>query len=166
MLDLLRLTSEYCPLEDRLRLVGENKEGARMTLWLTRRLMDQLIKQAMIGSASIPVDRLHRDALMAFPPLTTSRENSSSHGPVRIMSAPSFLIDSIELATSEAAVRLIFQSASVGVAMICFDPATWWQWLAILYRAYLAADWPLTIWPPGWSLNTLPQPVSMPVLVH
>ena len=38
---LTRLTTEYVPSEDRMRLAGETGPEASVVIWITRRLLDR-----------------------------------------------------------------------------------------------------------------------------
>ena len=47
MINLERITTEYVEVEDRIRLAGESEDNQTIVLWLTQRLLTQIISHLL-----------------------------------------------------------------------------------------------------------------------
>ncbi|MBT5907047.1 MAG: hypothetical protein HOH23_05130, partial [Gammaproteobacteria bacterium] len=47
MINLERITTEYVEVEDRIRLTGESEDNQTIVLWLTQRLLTQIISHLL-----------------------------------------------------------------------------------------------------------------------
>lgn len=154
MAELQRLTTEYSAAEDRIRLTGEDRKGATLTLWLTRRLLDRLVAHLVLWLEQHHADVPRRDVLLEFAQQAAVGQ-LPAQAPVRVTSAQTCLIDSVDITPDAEQVRLNFKSGNDLAAGVSFDPTQLRQWLAILHQAYRTADWPLTPWP-AWMAESRP----------
>jgi hypothetical protein len=56
MIELKRLTTQYDPAEDRIRLTGTNDQGQTMCLWLIQRLLNRLVFKGAVEAEQAVVD--------------------------------------------------------------------------------------------------------------
>jgi hypothetical protein len=164
--ELRRLTSEYVDFEDRIRLTGELEEGQRVTLWLTRRLLDRLVPylvdwlerkgQAPLDERSSPVSAPREGAIQRFAQEAV-RACMRPEPPVQACLAErTWLVRSVDLASNPGVVSLKFKGF-LEIEQVRFSPGegVLRQWLGILHSLYGRAGWPQAVWP-GWVGAPLP----------
>lgn len=154
-LSLIRLTTEYSIEEDRLCLRGEDETGRKVVIWLTARMLRVLtprltawlerqtanqpladVRQTMAQEAAVA-------GHAAQPPVTAALDGNA------------FLARSIDIATADDAMRLVFKAGdgtaetteTIRAAEIPFLAEELRQWLAIVMAASDTAGWPADIWP-------------------
>jgi hypothetical protein len=171
---LTRLTTEYVPAEDRMRLAGETAPDQAVVIWITRRLLDRVLphlfgwlerKGPAVPQASIATglgelvqgmaQQSARAALPVQPPVNAARASRS------------WLVSSIDVTTEESLVRLTF-AAPPGEEAVSIDLAInpLRQWLNIVHDRYRQAEWPMQGWP-AWMTETAAQPAgAAPAVLH
>ena len=171
--ELTRITTRYVAAEDRVRLAGERVGGSQVAIWLTRRLLQGLVPRLLsppdaapraaprAGSHVIPP---HREMLLGF----AQQKALAAHVPVAPVApaadAESWLAERAAIHRSSQALTIIYESADGQAASMLLTPAAVHQWLAIVYRAYCSAQWPMDIWPAWLIENIEPAPVQPQVL--
>jgi hypothetical protein len=151
MPELTRLTTEFVPIEDRIRITGESgPDNTTITLWLTQRLANQLVPhlcawlENKTGSdmrGEIMQNFAQQAALAAMepqPPVQASEEGISG------------LVRSMNIQTGDEGVRLIFGQTDERReedATLTLQTQALRQWLGIVHSQYLKGGWPLTVWP-------------------
>ncbi|MEX1198730.1 MAG: hypothetical protein WEB57_12835 [Pseudohongiellaceae bacterium] len=165
---LQRLTTEYIPVEDRIRLSGEADSGETVRLWLTQRLLLRLLPllfrwldkhpgtagEATSGlndtTESSSNDPARKEALQHFAQ-QGAQDSLESSPPVRAEQATlEWLIHEVDIASGNNGVRLVFrppEETSGETITLVLETRALRQWLVILYRHFSTAGWPLNVWP-------------------
>lgn len=155
MIPFERFTTEYDPVEDRIRLNGVGPGGQRATLWLNQRMMRLLLPQlsnwveAKVGveqGGRLPgVQEFHQAAAAA-----TMVPNQPPVAPV----GTGVLVVAIDYTDLGGVIRLTFKdSAGMHLALVDFPEIGLRQWLAIVHGLYLAAEWPVDPFP-SWLFSS------------
>lgn len=172
MINLERITTEYVEVEDRIRLTGESEDNQTIVLWLTQRLLTQIISHLLgliekqsptPGEKGAPTSSL----LQGFAQQAAEAELAPEQ-PVRAVSSSiSWLIPEVDITLSpEGTLVLLFKrdlgavagQDDEGMATLTVVSKQLRQWLSILHAQWRRADWPLAIWP-TW-MDESPAPGS------
>ena len=158
---LQKLTTDFIPEEDRLRLSGMLGDGQQVVLWLTQRLLRRMVphlcgwleKQPLPGTSvvrpqAMALDReeIHHMAQQAAQGVLQARPQA----PVQALAcAFSGLVQIVKLETGGARLQLILrvEQAPPAEYRLDFSAMMLRQWLNIVYRHCENALWPLDIWP-------------------
>ena len=143
---LNNLTTEYIEQEDRIRLSGATCHDTAV-IWLTQRLFQRLLplliqwleRQQPSGS---PVT-----ARFAFMRQQTIQAEDKA-----VTNLSSWLANSIDIATTNEQVVIIFRGVDGQAASVIFSSEHLQQWLEILHETCLAAQWPLNAWS-SWMVD-------------
>lgn len=152
-MELRRITTHYDPVEDRIRLTGEDESGRSVALWLTRRLLNRLIpvivrwlerrEEALVESDFFRVAAGNRaDAFIPQDP---------------VCEAPSqrrWLVKSINISRAED-ITLLFHGGDREFSLT-LGPRPLRRWLDVLHALYRTAEWPRDGWP-EWAEPEKPQ---------
>lgn len=143
-MELRRITTHYDPVEDRIRLTGEDESGRSVALWLTRRLLNRLIPVILRW-----LER-REEALIESDFFRVAAENPADafipQDPVR--EAPSqrrWLVKSVNINRAEE-ITLLFQGGDEEFSLT-LGPRPLRRWLDVLYALYRKAEWPQDGWP-------------------
>jgi len=151
---LARLTTEYMPAEDRLRLAGETGPEQAVILWLTRRLLERLLPhlfrwlERQGGDAPLAVDTGYGE-LMQGMAQQSARASLPAQPPVDAARASrSWLVASVDVSVEPSVLRLVF-AAPEGEEPVSldFEVKPLRQWLNIVHDRYRQAEWPMGVWP-------------------
>ena len=153
--ELTRITTRYVAAEDRVRLAGERAGGRPVAIWLTRRLLQRLVPKLLLPLETAPgAITLHRELLLGF----AQQKALAAQVPVAPVAPPAdaeaWLAQRATISRSPQALRINFESADGQSASLLLTPAAVHQWLAIVFRAYRSAQWPMDIWP-AWLIENL-----------
>lgn len=172
---LTRVTTEFVTTEDRLRLAGECEEG-RVVLWLTQRLLTRLLP-ALFHWLEGKTPGLASAALHATPAAREFAQEWAQHAAMAALQpgAPvpadevsvSGLVTGVSVAVSASSVSLTFRDEAQGLeAVLPMTAANLRQWLQVVLRQYVRAEWPLTLWP-DWLRGSLGRHAgATPVSLH
>lgn len=143
--ELQRVTTEYVPVEDRIRISGETADGATIVLWLTQRLLNLLVPRLTGGLERL--DSASDALLQEFA--QQAAEASLPPQPAVEATAPvaSWRVDSVDILSGAEGAALTFRSEDGGAARLSMATEHLRQWLGILRRQYGAAGWTDRIWP-------------------
>jgi hypothetical protein len=178
-----RVTAEYVPLEDRVRLNGEQRGGEISGIWLTRRLLDRLVPALsdwVAQSTETATGKQQRTSAAAPAPESDAMARNSAinameqqasrwgggprHPPVPVERPRRIaLASTVRLSRSKTAIRLLFQMApdqTEGSVAITFSRPLMRQWLNILHDTYLKAQWPMDVWP-DWVVEARRAPQTV-----
>lgn len=191
---LQKFTTEYLPEEDRIRLLCALQGEHTLTLWLTQRLLQRLVTplcqwlqaqpragmpaaygaQAVPTSAAYAMAQQGAQSALADPPPTPVP--ASAPGPQRLVHAVQAQVQGHQL-------QLTFQAAAMAGAAVAaegrattdaipqaytmaFTPTSLRQWLGILYRHAVQAQWPLEVWPQWFSVGEQADSAGPVVTLH
>ncbi len=167
MEEITRITTEYVETEDRIRLSGETPAGSTVMLWIPQRLLNRLIPLLCERIEPSPAAGPREEALNSFaqmaavqnlaplPPVSVSRESGA------------YTIRAVTVATGDQVVQLVLREHEEVRARefsVSLRHSELRQWLAILHRQWVRAEWDPRIWP-QWvveahSLGKAPAPLS------
>lgn len=146
---LQRVTTEYVPAEDRVRLAGVTDDSRPAIVWLTRRMLVVLLPVLFdrLDAQFATVLPEHREALQEFAQ-QAARDSLESSEPVQVAQECDVLLptDANVSNTENGVVVLTFRDQSGGAFTLPLASEVLRQWLQILYRAERKADWQL-VWP-------------------
>lgn len=147
MADLQRITTEYLPLEDRVRLAGEVGEGEPVVLWLTQRLLQRLLPLLLRWLEPQGADPLRAEMEYHFTQ-EAARAAPAQPEPVRApVASAGVVVESVDVEHSDDMMRLVFKRDGAELAELVLAAPQLRLWLGILHRAYGNAQWPLEVWP-------------------
>lgn len=151
MVLLTKVTFVYSELEDRIRMSAMLKVGEPVVFWLTQRLSCRLVR-ALTGhiessvSSSVLVD-------MGLLLSCQQRDAEWQHEPSEPVNfsavALRILPDKVDLSFSTEGSALLFPLGDGESALLQMSLVELRQWLAIMYRQFKNAGWPMDVWP-GW----------------
>lgn len=156
---LKRITTQYVPYEDRLRLTGADGAGGTLTLWITQRLLNRLVeplckgleqqtqtKAQTLGASSIPLVQTHLVQTFAQQKAVAALPQS---GPV--VPAPasaSWLVETVVIKRLKNGIGLTFKGLDgAQCAVLTLTSVELRQWLGIVFKQSKSAAWPTQVWP-------------------
>lgn len=145
---LHRVTTEYVPVEDRIRLSGETADDRTFVLWLTQRLLNLLVPQLTRWLEHHDAAASGADLFQEFA--QQAAESSLTAEPAVQAAAPAsaWCVVTVDIATGPDGATLVFKSeGEIELVALPLTAMALRQWLAILRGQYLAAAWPTTAWP-------------------
>ena len=175
MCKLKKVTIDYVPVEDRVRLSGECEQGGQLAIWLTRRLLDRLLPvlldwieqhaadvpgTATRAETGAPNRRLPRaEPLQGFAQ-HAARQHLVPQAPVRPgADDASWLAAAVDVKRGRQGVRLALRGARREQrADLQLQVKVLRNWLNILHDSYRKADWPLDVWPDWVREAATPTP--------
>lgn len=159
---LHRVTTEYVPVEDRIRLSGETADDRTFVLWLTQRLLNLLVPQLTRWLEHYDAAASGADLFQEFAQHAAASSLTAEPAVQAASPASAWCVVTVDIATGSDGATLIFKSD--GEAEIVALPLTSLalrQWLAIVRGQYLAAAWPTTVWP-AWMNEASPALTETP----
>lgn len=150
MLTFITFTTEYDPIEDRIRVIGSDAGGATATVWLNFRLLQFLLPPLFAWFEKVP-PTLSGSAAQQEQQFRQSPAYAAVTPQAPVVAAPSgreWLAVSVDYTTGEGGLRLVLKDQSAfAQAAIVFDHLAFRQWLGIVYQLCAGAGWSLAIWP-------------------
>ena len=180
MIHLQRITTEYVDTEDRVRLSGEAEKDASIVLWLTQRLLSQVIshllglieKQSLNLANTDSSNPAPASSLMQGFAQQLAQSELASELPVQATAAAqSWLVLEIDITLSpEGTLALVFKRETgsaatqegAGRAILTVEAKQLRQWLGIVRSQWQKAEWPLTLWP-TWMDEQAPSDAAKPL---
>jgi hypothetical protein len=182
MIHLQRITTEYVDTEDRIRLSGEVEDNLPIVLWLTQRLLTQLIthllglieKQSLDVATADSANPAPASSLMQGFAQQAAQAELAPEIPVRATdSAQSWLVLAVDFSLSpEGALVLVFkrdagtaaqqEGEDAGKATLTVEAKQLRQWLGIVHAQWQRAGWPLKFWP-TWMDEQMPSDNASPM---
>lgn len=168
---LQKFTTEFIPEEDRLRLSCVLEDGQQVVLWLTQRLLQRLVphlcnwleKQPIAVAVPASPQALVLQPLLVHQMAQQVAQVALSEQKQTPVQAPSSVWSGVVVrvqlemhaaqsnpagpAGPPARLQLNLQVSEQARFHIVFASHTLRQWLAIVYRHYQSAQWPLAMWP-------------------
>jgi hypothetical protein len=175
MIHLQRITTEYVDTEDRIRLSGEAEKDAPIVLWLTQRLLSQVISHllGLIEKQSLNLANTNssnpapaRSLMQGFAQQLAQSELASELPVQTTAAAQSWLVLEIDITLSpEGALVLVFKRETgnaalqegAGKAALTVEAKQLRQWLGIVHSQWQKAGWALTLWPPWMDDQASPD---------
>ena len=134
------LVTDYSSVEDRVRLRCAFHDGRCATVWLTRRLADQVVRHVAGLLERLPAEAL-RAPQEADGAASAAAEPPPPEPPSEVdFARQQWLAQAIDVSPTKHHVQLTFRN-SERAAQIAMDTATLQKWLDGLHEAYRAAAW-------------------------
>ena len=141
---LNRLTLDYSPDEDRMKLTGLTQEGALIVAWLSLRLLGRLVPHLLTRYEVIAATTASNNAFL--PGTNPSTMSDGAEAPVLPQhDTPSFLVGAADMTQGTDAIVLTLRGDSDEVRF-AIPVSKMAHWLSGLKHLYQAAEWPMTIW--------------------
>lgn len=168
-MQLSRVTTQYDSTQDRFRLLGGTPDGNTLELWLTQRLFIRLLRvlfawleeghDVSTTTASKPEDPQVKSSLQNFAQQTASATMEQT-APVEAQpETRSYLLNELDIRQGEELVALVFKLPEQEVAEFAFDATQLRQWLTIVMKQWLEAEWPIGVWP-DWMRQAAEETTS------
>lgn len=167
MIDMNKLSLEYVPLQDRLRLTVEDQNAEVRRFWLTARLTIVVVEH-LVGRLKF------RQGLAAAKTRNkTQPGGQGSPGHEHQASAPgrpapspvlgeaasparTELVHAVDVGTRGESFVLTVRGETNMSMQLSMTAVQLGQWLQMVYHQFLRAGWPLAVWP-DWFV---PKPVA------
>lgn len=167
MTDVQRFTTDYIPVEDRIRLSVELREGSVQIFWLTRPLLNKLVARLIkaVDAARLPgasSNQPKKGAGAARQRFNQQAAEASlkQQRPVRADTSAKqagipMLVTSISLRDGQGGLVLDFKGGERVLQSIPFSGEAVRQWLSVLHKNYCRAGWGGDFWP-AWITTDQP----------
>ena len=181
MCKLKKVTIDYVPVEDRVRLSGECDKSGRIGIWVTRRVLDRLVpvlldwieREAvdLPGGGRQPSGETPTPKLTRAEPLHGFAQEAARRSLVRqprvlIQSQDrSWLTRAVDVKRGPRALQIDFRGEADERAELPLPVQPLRQWLNILHDTYRKAGWSADIWP-DWVREAAPNHLSCSVVKH
>ena len=162
-MDLIRITTQYVDIEDRIVLLGESLGGQREEFLLTQRLLIRMLPVLtvwLVKSEGVTAAQ----ALNSFKQGSALTSLNNSPPVPHDLNAQRSLVQSVDISYGEDQTRLRFRSNAQDGYVLTLSKDQLRQWLGILYSAFVQADWPLASWP-DWIKGEA-SPIQRHVYLH
>ena len=158
--ELTRVTTIYVDTEDRIKLVGEDEIGEHQRLWLTQRLLSQLVEKLLDW-----LPQSH-EGLQEIAQQVAQAKYEPQERVIASCGCLNWLVHEITLESSEGVIGLLFKSDRCEyLAIVRFNEVSLRQWLDILFRQYHHARWISVDWP-SWFAHSVELALPEGVEVH
>jgi hypothetical protein len=175
MIELKRLTTQYDPAEDRIRLTGTDDEGQTLCLWLTQRLINLLVphlcqgleKQASASAAEGMAQPLRSHVEQSFAQQRARAAQRRQAPVVAADGAPQWRVDVLDIKRAPGGVRLVFKGKlEAEQAVVDLPASALRQWLGIVFDQYRRASWPTQAWPAWMEEAAMPAVQASASALH
>ncbi|MEH6789741.1 hypothetical protein [Parasphingorhabdus sp.] len=147
MLELKRITSLYVADQDRISLTAQLGDGGFARIWLTQRIVNRLVPALVNQVKPDHTDAVYADVIAGVAQ-QRAVDRHEPQAPVRVAEAGhEWLVCKIDMQIAKNGAILIFCSADGDTARLAMNAELLRQWLAILRRVYMAAEWHGAGWP-------------------
>lgn len=147
---LSRLTLNYFPDEDRIKLTGLTQEGALVVAWLSLRLFGRIVPHLLARYEVISASTVQTSqSLQQTNPSTMSGGLEAPVLPQH--DTPSFLVGSVDMTQGTDATVLTLRGEG-DVVRFSIPAPKMAHWLSGLKHLYQLAEWPMSVWQ-GVDLN-------------
>jgi hypothetical protein len=154
MVMLKKVTLQYIEIEDRIRMSADLDGEEPTVFWLTQRLCRRLV-QTLSGHIehSAPQSLLVDKGLMLSVQQHDAGWRQTFSEPVRIgRLSRSVLPEKVDLICPAGGAAIIFPLYEGEPARLQMNMLELRQWLAVVYRQFQIADWPMEVWPHWFTL--------------
>ena len=149
MIGFDQFTTDYDPVEDRIRLAGRTVAGDRATVWLNLRMLGLLVPALVrwLEGRSAGEGR-HQAAVQEFQQAVASAARSYAAPAPPVPPVDGRLAVSVDYTDLGAAMRLTFKARDgTGMAWVDLPDMALRQWLGILRDLHTVALWPVDAFP-------------------
>ncbi len=154
---LSKVTTQYDPIQDRIRLSGQFKDDKVCVIWLTQRMLNRLIPHVTGWFEKQQDDNTPRSDLLN----SIQQQRAQNKHAERVEQGLDTAVPADEAETEWLALSLDIQQPPGGIRLIFKDkaeepeqlaalelpPLLIRQWLNVLMANYKKAEWPNNAWP-------------------
>lgn len=178
---LERITTEFSPLEDRIKLVSQVGGEGSITILITRRMLalvlPTLLERVNSAVAVLPNQRAASAAAESasaagyesmrheFAQLAANEQLAPAVPVKAVQGGATVLPSAVDLKASKDALILVFRDDSDTMATLALEDVQLRQWLQMLYKcAERQGGWQLPQWPTwlsGTNLSKVPQGLAV-----
>lgn len=140
---LSRVTLDYSPDEDRMKLTGLTQEGQLIVAWLSLRLLGRVVPHLLSRYESIATSAVSNAA-----PLQQSSQSEVSGAEEPVLPAhdtPCFLVGAADITQGTDSIILTLRGGSNEVRF-AIPASKMAQWLSGVKNLYQVAEWPMLAW--------------------
>ena len=140
---LSRVTLDYSPDEDRMKLTGLTQEGQLIVAWLSLRLLGRVVPHLLSRYESIATSSVSNAA-----PLQQSSQSEVSGAEEPVLPAhdtPCFLVGAADITQGTDSIILTLRGGSNEVRF-AIPASKMAQWLSGVKNLYQVAEWPMLAW--------------------
>ena len=140
---LSRVTLDYSPDEDRMKLTGLTQEGQLIVAWLSLRLLGRVVPHLLSRYESIATS-----AVSNAPPLQQSSQSAVSGAEEPVLPAhdtPCFLVGAADITQGTDSIILTLRGGSNEVRF-AIPASKMAQWLSGVKNLYQVAEGPMLAW--------------------
>lgn len=149
MIGFDQFTTDYDPVEDRIRLAGRTVAGDRATVWLNLRMLGLLVPalSRWLEGRSAAEGR-HQVAVQQFQQAAATAVRASAAPTPPVQPVDGQLAVSVDYTDLGVAMRLTFKARDgTGMAWVDLPDVALRQWLGILRDLHKVALWPVDAFP-------------------
>lgn len=148
LIRLRKVTMSYSRVEDRIRMTSQTDDAESFDFWLTLRLCREVIK---VMSEQLSVSVLKKTQAQHAPMVESFlhagvASRKTSVRPVTVTPSQTHLLHKIQVQSGKQSIALRLP-VNQDTAVLAFKHDEARQWLAILYKHFQIAQWPMDIWP-------------------
>ena len=159
-LELKRITTVYVDKEDRIGLIGVAESGQHHRLWLTQRLLTQLIERLLLWLPQNP------EEIQQIAQQIAQAKREPELAVVASSDCSNWLVQEISLNSAAGVIGLQFKSdRDQHLVTVRFNEVRLRQWLDIVFSQYQYAGWLGVAWP-GWLSTKVELGLPEGVAVH
>jgi hypothetical protein len=158
MANITTITLSYDASEDRIHIASRLDDDRAVRLWITQRLARRLVTALanhLEKAEAIPLASV-REAMMAQEQAQAVSSIKPQPAVQAEADAPVHLVSNITLRLSAEKMELQFDSTLDYAPKVLLDRTLVRQWLSMLHRQFVTAEWPLDVWP-LWLTEAGPQ---------
>lgn len=154
---LSKVTTQYDPVQDRIRLSGQFKNDKICVIWLTQRLLNRLIPHVTGWLEKQQDDNTPRGDLLNSIQQQRAKNKHAERVEQGLDTAVSadeaeteWLAQSLDIQLPASGVRVIFKDKAKEaeqMAVLELSPLLIRQWLNVLMANYKKAEWSHNAWP-------------------
>jgi len=154
VVQLTKVTCIYSEIEDRIRMSAIMKEGEPVVFWLTQRLCCRLVPTltAHLEQSVLRSTLLDTGLLLSCQQRDAEWHHKPSE-PVNYREASLLILpEKVDLSFSAESVGVSLPLNNEEDALMKMSLQELRQWLAIVYRQFQNACWPMDVWPDWFTL--------------
>jgi hypothetical protein len=167
MTTITSITLSYDAREDRIHMAARGEDARKLRLWLTQRLARRLVA-ALAGH----LERAEAIPLASVRTVMMAQEQAQAVSAIRrvprVKAGPevlAHLVTNVAIAIGAEKMELRFDADIDCKPAIVLDRTLVRQWLSMLHRQFVKADWPLDVWP-VWLVEGSGQAETAPATRH
>ena len=146
---LSRVTLDYSPDEDRMKLTGLTQDGALVVTWLSLRLLGRVVPHLLTRYGTMASSLAASSLASKLPSSQLSRQSGAAdeaESPVLPASdTPAFLVAAADINQGADAIVLTLRDTASAVRF-AIPVEKMAYWLSGLKSLYQSAEWPMNVW--------------------